>query len=121
MTGAIHQLLSVFDETDAQGHMALLLRDIFSRWGYRSEIFAGIRRPQLRGCNDIITFIFLTLFAERLSQVHGVLLLHRQDIPELVGQRVFLEMLSLFYPRLIPVYGVLLAVKVLLQHLVIVL
>ena len=45
MTGAIHQLLSVFDETDAQGHMALLLREIFSRWGYRSEIFAGITAP----------------------------------------------------------------------------
>lgn len=45
MIGAIHQLLSVFDESDAQGHMALLLRDIFSRWGYRSEIFAGITAP----------------------------------------------------------------------------
>ncbi|MDP8213599.1 MAG: glycosyltransferase family 4 protein [Candidatus Euphemobacter frigidus] len=45
MTGAIHQLLSVFDESDAQGHMALLLRGIFSRWGYRSEIFAGITAP----------------------------------------------------------------------------
>ena len=39
---AIHQLLSVFDQADAQGHLACLLRDIFSRWGYRSEIFAGI-------------------------------------------------------------------------------
>jgi L-malate glycosyltransferase len=45
MTGAIHQLLSVFDPSDAQGHMALLLRDIFSRWGYNSEIFSGINSP----------------------------------------------------------------------------
>lgn len=45
MTGAIHQLISVFDPTDAQGHMALLLRDIFSRWGYDSEIFTGINVP----------------------------------------------------------------------------
>ncbi|HDL64737.1 MAG TPA: hypothetical protein ENH12_05035, partial [Proteobacteria bacterium] len=45
MTGAIHQLLSVFDPADAQGHMALRLRDIFSRWGYNSEIFTGINSP----------------------------------------------------------------------------
>ncbi len=45
MTGAIHQLLSVFDETDAQGHMALLLREIFRRWGYHSEIYAGLAVP----------------------------------------------------------------------------
>ncbi|MFH1039038.1 MAG: glycosyltransferase [PVC group bacterium] len=42
---AIHQLLSVFDATDAQGHLALLLRKIFRRWGYRSEIFAGTAVP----------------------------------------------------------------------------
>jgi len=45
MTKAIHQLLTVFDPSDAQGHMALLLRGIFSRWGYDSEIFAGINSP----------------------------------------------------------------------------
>ncbi len=45
MTKAIHQLLTVFDPSDAQGHMALLLRDIFSRWGYGSEIFSGINSP----------------------------------------------------------------------------
>lgn len=43
--GSIHQLLSVFDPDDAQGHMALLLRDIFSHWGYASEIFTGINAP----------------------------------------------------------------------------
>jgi L-malate glycosyltransferase len=45
MIRAIHQLLSVFDPADAQGHMALLLRDIFSRWGYDSDIFTGINAP----------------------------------------------------------------------------
>ncbi len=39
--GPIHQLLSVFDPEDAQGHQALYLRKIFSGWGFRSEIYAG--------------------------------------------------------------------------------
>jgi len=39
---SIHQLLEVFDETDAQGAMALRLRAIFRRWGFASEIYAGI-------------------------------------------------------------------------------
>jgi len=39
--GSIHQLLSVFDPVDAQGHQALYLRKIFSGWGCRSEIYAG--------------------------------------------------------------------------------
>lgn len=45
MPRAIHQLLSVFNPDDAQGHMALFLRDIFSRWGYKSAIFAGEYAP----------------------------------------------------------------------------
>lgn len=40
-SGAVHQLLSVFDPDDAQGHLALYLRSIFSGWGRRSEIYAG--------------------------------------------------------------------------------
>ncbi len=42
MPNSIHQLLEVFDEADAQGAMALRLRDIFRRWGFASEIYAGI-------------------------------------------------------------------------------
>jgi glycosyltransferase involved in cell wall biosynthesis len=45
MTETIHQLLSVFDPADAQGQMALLLRKIFSDWGYDSEIFTGLNAP----------------------------------------------------------------------------
>ncbi|MCX6349027.1 MAG: glycosyltransferase family 4 protein [Candidatus Aureabacteria bacterium] len=41
MTASIHQLLEVFDEADAQGSMALVLRDIFRRWGFAAEIYAG--------------------------------------------------------------------------------
>jgi len=38
------------------------------------------------------------LLTERLPQIHGVLLLHSQDISELMAQREFFELLSLFYP-----------------------
>lgn len=38
---SIHQLLSVFEPDDAQGHQALYLRKIFSGWGFASEIYAG--------------------------------------------------------------------------------
>lgn len=38
---SIHQLLSVFEPDDAQGHQALYLRKIFSGWGFSSEIYAG--------------------------------------------------------------------------------
>jgi glycosyltransferase involved in cell wall biosynthesis len=42
---AIHQLLAVFDEADAQGAQALILQRIFRSWGFNSKIFAGISAP----------------------------------------------------------------------------
>lgn len=45
MTESIHQLLAVFDEADAQGHMAVFLQNIFRGWGLDSKIFAGIINP----------------------------------------------------------------------------
>ena len=45
MSRKIHQLLAVFDEADAQGTMALLLRNIFRSWGWDSEIYAANTVP----------------------------------------------------------------------------
>lgn len=45
MSKQIHQLLAVFDEADAQGSMALFLQDIFKRWGWNSNIYAGNTAP----------------------------------------------------------------------------
>ncbi len=45
MVQSIHQLLSVFDERDAQGNMALLLQGIFRGWGLDSEIYAELSDP----------------------------------------------------------------------------
>ena len=36
----IHQLLAGFADGDAISHEAILLQEIFKKWGYRSEIFA---------------------------------------------------------------------------------
>lgn len=56
MPNSIHQLLEVFDEADAQGLMALRLRGVFRRWGFASEIFAGVvssRRSEVLSLPDL--------------------------------------------------------------------
>ena len=45
MKPSVHQILAVFDEADAQGHMALLIRKILRNRGIDSEIYAGIINP----------------------------------------------------------------------------
>ena len=48
---AIHQLVAGFSHADAISNEALVLRDIFRKWGFESRIFSEARRilPELRG------------------------------------------------------------------------
>ncbi len=69
---AIHQLVAGFSRGDAISNEALVLRDVFRRWGYASDIFCEQKRilPELRGSARDLAELAPALREEDVALLH---------------------------------------------------